>query len=141
VTEQRVALTADARRALSEGARLCRWANLAIFKPEHLLAGALLALRESNLEGFPEPAAVISALELIHGTGQESPTDDLSFGPGARTVLDGVALDIIQAGRDSASARDLAAGVLRSGEATPMFVTAMGTSREALLSLLADGPV
>ena len=42
--ERRVALTADAQRALEEGARLCREANLAIFTPEHLLAGALLAL-------------------------------------------------------------------------------------------------
>ena len=79
---------------------------------------------------------MISALELIHGIGEDVPPDDISFGPGARSVLDAVALDIIQAGRDSIGARELAGGVVRSGEATPMFLTAMGTSQAGLLSAL-----
>lgn len=138
--ERRVALTADAQRALAEGARLCREANLAIFTPEHLLAGALLVLRASGLEGLPEPAAVVSALELIHGIGEDIPPDDVTFGPGARSVLDAVAMETVQAGRDSIGAPELASGVVLSGETTPMFLTAMGTSRAELLSALTGAP-
>ena len=134
--ERRVTLTGDAQLALAEGATLCRQANLAIFTPEHLLAGALLSLRSTGVEGLPEPAAVVSALDMIHGSGEDVPPDDVSLGPGARDLLDAVAMAAIEAGRDSIGARDLAVAVVRSGDATPMFFTAMGMSRDSLLAAL-----
>ncbi len=138
--EQHVALTEDAQCSLAHGAELCRQARLAIFTPEHLLAGAVLALREAGLVALPEPAAIANALELIHGTGEDVPPDDVTFGPGARAVLDAVARVAIEEGRAGVGARDLAVGVVLSGEAAPMFVTAMGASRDTLLLALGALP-
>lgn len=138
--EQRVALTADAQQAMAAGVELCRRANLAIFTPEHLLAGALAVLAGAGLPGLPSLTEIEAALSMIHGTGDEAPPDEVSFSPGARAVLDSLAAVLARAGRDSLGARELALGVIVSGEAVPMFFSVLGTTKEGLLAAIAGGP-
>ncbi|MCE7926984.1 MAG: hypothetical protein DYG91_00570 [Chloroflexi bacterium CFX7] len=137
--EQRVSLTPDARQAIEAGVQLCHRARLAIFTPEHLLAGALAVLGEGGAPGLPSPGTIEATLEMVHGTSDDPPADEVSFSPGARTVLDSLAVVLTRVGRDSLGARDLALGTIVSGEVTPMFFSALDTTKERLLAALAGG--
>lgn len=135
-------LTEQGERALREAENVCYALNTAIQGAEHLLAGALLALRNSGVEGVPGPEELQHGLEMIHGSGGEQLTQKVMPGSSFRTALNETARRTVERGETEIDARVLVRGVVESGEVNPMFYAAAGTTKEALLQAVAvkSGP-
>jgi len=131
-----IRLSDDGNRALAEAQGFCRRANVAIVGAEHLLAGALLVLSESGVEGIPERAALEAALMLAQGTGSDAFGEQVMFGSAAREAINSTARTVRRGGSSIIGPRELAMGTIDSGNVSPMFFTALGTAREWLRTAL-----
>lgn len=131
-----VALSPDASRALGEAESFCRAANVAIAAAEHVLAGALLVLHTDGRVGLPGKDELEAALTAVQGTGSEALTSAVMFGSAAREALNGIVGAVRAAGGTVVDARIIAAGCIESGEVNPMFFSALGSTRQALLDAL-----
>lgn len=131
-----VRLTADGQRALREAEQLCWRMNVAIEAPEHLLAGALLALGDGGAVGLPDRARIEEALLLVHGAGSEPLREQVMPSPGARAALNHAVRRLREAGGRDLGAREIAHGVIDSGEVNPLFYRGLGIDREELLRLI-----
>lgn len=129
-------LTAEGHRALREAEQLCWRMNVAIETPEHLLAGALLVLGDTGTVGLPDRARVEEALLLIHGAGESVLRDQVMPSPGAHAALNHAVRMMREAGGYAFGAKDLALGVITSGEVNPLFYRALGASGEMLVALI-----
>lgn len=134
--DSELTLAADAARALREAQALCYRANCAIVTPEHLLAAALLILRDTGAATLPAPDAIEQALILTQGLGEDPLDRDVIFGSAAREGITRAAQAARAAGASTITARDLAIALIESGECNPMFFASLGLSRHALLELL-----
>jgi hypothetical protein len=124
---------------LREAEKLCHATNVAIQAPEHLLAGALLVLRESGGEGIPERPALEAAVLAIHGASDEPLNAQVMWGSAVREALNLTAGSVAAAGGTEIDARIIAMGLVESGEVNPMFYAAAGTAKAALLGAITDG--
>lgn len=132
-----VALTSDGERALAEAQSLCQRTNVAIVAPEHLLAGALLALlTDGNVTGLPERDALEQAVLASQGMSMERLDARVMFGSAAREAINFTAGGVRKAGLTDVTAAAIAAGTVVSGEVGPMFFSSLGTTRDALLEIL-----
>ncbi|MBI2765969.1 MAG: hypothetical protein HYX53_08680 [Chloroflexi bacterium] len=131
-----VSLTEEGGRVLREAEQFCWRTNVAIVAPEHLLAGALLVLSQAGRPGLPPPETLEAALLDAQGSGDTELTSNVMFGSAAREAINGTALAVRQAGGTLIDARILAMGVIASGEVTPMFFGALGTTRQELMAAL-----
>ena len=131
-----IRLSDDGNRALAEAQGFCRRANVAIVGAEHLLAGALLVLSESGVEGIPERAALEAALMLAQGTGSDAFGEQVMFGSAAREAINSTAGTVRRGGSSIIGPRELAMGTIDSGNVSPVFFTALGTGRERLRTAL-----
>lgn len=129
-------LTEDGQRALREAEGFGWRANVAILAAEHLLGGALVVLHEAGHRGLPGRAAIESAIGSIHGTGSEPLESNVMWGSAARDALEAAAAGLQRAGGTRLSAAVIARGVIDSGEVTPMFYAALGTTKAALREAL-----
>ncbi|MDW8047589.1 MAG: hypothetical protein RMK15_09965 [Chloroflexota bacterium] len=134
---EEVRLTAEGQRALREAEQLCWRMNVAIEAPEHLLAGALLVLGESGTVGLPDRTRIEEALLLVHGAGAERLREQVMPSPGARAALNHAVRRLREAGGTDFGARELALGVIESGEVNPLFYRGLGISRDELARLIA----
>jgi hypothetical protein len=132
-----VRLTPDGEQAVAAAQDYCLRMNVAIVAPEHLLAGALRVLEEGGHTGAPPRDAVESALMSSQGASDEPLSANVMFGSGAREAINFVAAGVRRSGATKITAGRLAAGTILSGEVGPMFYSALGTSRDALLKALA----
>ncbi len=130
---EQVRLTRDGQRALREAENLCWRTNVAIEAPEHLLAGALLALGDSGTTGLPDRARIEEALLLVCGAGSEPLHDRIVPSPTARAALDHAVRRVLEAGSSELGAREIARGVIESGEVNPLFYSGLGIDRRTLL--------
>ncbi|GBD22603.1 hypothetical protein HRbin29_00239 [bacterium HR29] len=131
-----VRLTPDGQRALREAEQLCWRMNVAIEAPEHLLAGALLVLGEGGSVGLPDRARIEEALLLVHGAGAEPLREQVMPSPGARAALNHAVARLREMGGSAFGARDLALGVIDSGEVNPLFYRGLGIERDELFRLI-----
>ncbi|MBI5947850.1 MAG: hypothetical protein HY875_06920 [Chloroflexi bacterium] len=131
-----ITLGPDGERALREAERFCWEANVAILAAEHLLAGALLVLHRGGDAALPGEAALKAALLATLGRGDETLTDNVMWGSAARQALNTTARLLAESGKTVIGAREVAAGVIASGEAGPMFFSALGTTKADLLVAL-----
>ncbi len=129
-------LTEDGGRALQEAENLCWRANVAILSAEHLLAGTLLVLAAQGVAGMPAQEAFETALLSFHGLGEEALTQKVMWGSAARDALNASAARLAQLGQVALDARELALGLLESGEVNPMFYGSLGTTRDVLRAAL-----
>lgn len=134
--DSELTLAADAACALREAQALCYRANCAIVTPEHLLAAALLILRDIGAATLPAPDTIEQALILAQGLGEDPLDRDVIFGSAAREGITRAAQAARTAGASTITARDLAIALIESGECNPMFFASLGLSRQALLDLL-----
>lgn len=133
-----LSLSADAERALREAENFCWRANVAIIAAEHLVAGALLVLGRAGNAAVPGEGALRDALLAVHGAGADALTDNVMWGSSAREALNTTAAAAGDSGATLIDAAAIAAGVLHSGELSPMFCAALNTTRQALLLAIAD---
>jgi hypothetical protein len=131
-----ISLSEDGSRTLREAEKACWETNVAIVAPEHLLAGALTVLAEAGHQGLPTAEVLQRALMAAQGTGEQPLDSNVMFGSSARTALNFVALGVREAGGTMVDAAGIAAGTIRSGELNPMFFSALGWSKEALLEAI-----
>jgi hypothetical protein len=124
---------------LKEAENYCWRTNVAIVAPEHLLAGALLVLATAGHPGVPSAEQLEAAVVASQGSGSEELNSNVMFGSGARMALNYVVAGVRQAGGTEVNALLMAAGTIDSGEVNPMFYSALGTTRAALLEALAAG--
>lgn len=128
----------DGNEALAGAQRFCARANVAIVGAEHLLAGALSVIGRLAETRIPDAATLEAALMLTQGEGSAMFAERLMFGSAAREAINSAAAMVGQAGGLVISARDLAVGTIDSGNVSPMFFSALGTSREALRAVLSE---
>ncbi|MCC6386862.1 MAG: hypothetical protein IT302_05720 [Dehalococcoidia bacterium] len=128
----------DFERALREAENFCWAANVAILAPEHLLAGALKVLAAAGATGLPSLEMLEAALLETHGASDDQLGQQVMFGSAARAAINQTAAEARQAGVTVLTAGVLARGVIASGELMPTFYAALGTTRPALLSALAE---
>ncbi|MGI8925346.1 MAG: hypothetical protein ACR2HN_01715 [Tepidiformaceae bacterium] len=136
-----VGLTAAGERVLREAENFCWRANVAIIAAEHLLAGALLLLQRDGQAALPPEERLKEALVAVHGSGSQALTNNVMWGSSGRQALDATATAVREAGGTAIGPPEIARGVIESGEIGPMFYSALGLGREALLAaLLPAGP-
>lgn len=133
---EEISLTEDGQFALQEAQSFCGRANVAIVAAEHLLAGALAVLGTERYPALPPRTALESALMISQGEGEEPLANQVMFGSAARDAINQTAYAVRQAGGTRIDARLLAAGVIESGEVSPMFYSALGATRADLLDAL-----
>ncbi|MCC7365676.1 MAG: hypothetical protein IT303_15030 [Dehalococcoidia bacterium] len=136
MAEDEMSLTEDGALALQEAQRFCGRANVAIVAAEHVLAGALLVLGTARYPAIPSREALEGALMLAQGGSDEPLETQVMFGSAAREAINATAYAVRQAGGRRIDARLLAAGIIESGEVSPMFFSALGTSKGELLDAL-----
>lgn len=134
-----VRLTEDGEQALREAERLCYAMNVAIQAPEHLLAAALMVLGAAGRAGVPPAESLVAGVESIHGTGGEPLNAQVMWGSAVREALNRTAASVVAAGGTSIDAQIIALGLIESGEVNPMFFSAAGTTKDALLEALQPG--
>ena len=131
-----VKLTADGERALQEAQNICLRTNVAIVAPEHVLAGALKVVGESGMASCPGAGELEAAVLASQGSSSEPLNTNVMFGSAARAAINFVAAGTQNAGTTEITAAILAAGTIESGEVGPMFFSALGLSKQALLARL-----
>ena len=131
-------MSEDGARAMQEAENLCWRANVAILSAEHLLAGTFIELAKQDVSGLPDVAAVEAALLTLHGTGHEKLTQNVMWGSAAREALNAAALRLRQRGGTVLDSREIALGILESGEVNPMFYAAANATRDAWRKALTD---
>lgn len=128
--------TEDFQRALREAENYCYATNVGIIAPEHLLAGALKVLVAAGVAGLPAPGTLEAALLDVQGSSEDELSQQVMFGSAAREAMNQTAGDARRAGTEAISAAVLARGIITSGEVTPMFFGALGTTKAELLAAL-----
>lgn len=114
----------------------CRRANTAIASAEHLAAAAL-AVAGETVAGLPAPAALEAAPRTVQAEGEDAPSQNVMWGSSARDAITATAARVREAGGGPIDARTLAYVAIASGEVSPMFLDALGTTRAELLRVLA----
>lgn len=133
---EQISLTEDAGVALQEAENFCWRSNVGIIAPEHLLAGCLKVLNMAGFPGLPSDASVEGALLMAQGSGEEALTQNVMFGSGARDAVAFTARLVREAGGGDIDTLTLTYGVVQSGELGPMFFSALGTTKAALVAAL-----
>jgi hypothetical protein len=135
-----VTLAADGERCLREAEKLCWQTNVAILAPEHLLAGSLLVLHERGFTGLPPVDVIRAAVESAQGIAEKLDAN-VMWGSAARAALSMAVAEVRRTGALVVTAAAIAAGVSASGEVSPMFFAALGTTRDALAAAAAQAPL
>ena len=133
-----ITLAESASRAMQEAENFCWRANVGIVAPEHLLAGCLKVLNAAGHPGLPPDDHLESALLMAQGMSEETLTQNVMFGSAAREAINFTARLVAQAGGGEIDPLTLAYGIIQSGELTPMFFTALATTKSELLHALTN---
>ena len=104
---------------------------MAILSAEHLLAGTLIELGKMGATGLPDTETLDRALLSMHGSGSEALTQKVMWGSGARDALNAAVLRLRQLGGSVLDCREIALGLMESGEINPMFYAAASGTRRA----------
>jgi len=136
MAEEQLSLTEDGARALQEAQNFCWRANIAIVAADHVLAGALLVLGAAGTPNLPTKEELEQALQASQGVGEPGMANQVMFGSAARDAINATAAAVRQAGGNRIDARQLALGIIESGEVHPMFFSALGRSKSDLLDAL-----
>ena len=131
-----ITLADSTSRAMQEAENFCWRANVGIVAPEHLLAGCLKVLNASGYPGLPTDEQLELALLKAQGMSEETLTQNVMFGSAARESINFIARLVGQAGGGEIDPLTLAYGIIQSGELTPMFLSALGTTKVAMLAAL-----
>lgn len=136
-----ITLAESTSRAMQEAENFCWRANVGIVAPEHLLAGCLKVLNASGHPGLPTDEQLESALLMAQGMSDETLTQNVMFGSAAREAINFTARLVGEAGGGEIDPLTLAYGIIRSGELNPMFFSALGTTKAAMVAVLTTGNV